>query len=87
MEKGFYLHTKSGEIYFVTDVVLSENDQVWMVVYESVSTSCKFVRPLSQWNEIVIVDGNERRRFEKVRRFVSKHEELDFDWIEKKLLA
>lgn len=60
-----YVHAKSGEIYVIHGFFASEDNNEIMVSYAPVlgSEFIKFVRPLSEWTEIV----NGKPRSQRVR--------------------
>ena len=64
--KGIYRHYKGG-MYRVICLAHHSETLEDMVVYEALdgSTGC-WVRLASMWNETVIIDGIEKKRFEKV---------------------
>jgi hypothetical protein len=60
-----YKHYK-GDSYEVTGIALHSNDNTWMVVYKPPYENPAaelFARPLTDWNEMVIWDDKEVRRF------------------------
>ncbi len=60
-----YRHYK-GDIYRVTQIALHSNDHEWMVVYEPCYDNpiapC-FTRPLCEWFEEVVWEGERVERF------------------------
>lgn len=63
---GVYRHYK-GNTYRVLHTALHSETLEEMVVYQDVNNPEKiWARPASMWNETVLVDGVERRRFEPV---------------------
>ena len=66
MINKIYKHYK-GNRYKVIAIAKHSETLEDMVVYEPLDGSTGYwVRPASMWNETVIVDGVEKRRFEKV---------------------
>lgn len=60
-----YKHYK-GDLYKVTAIALHSNDDVWMIVYEPMYENPDaplFTRPLSEWGEIVDLNGEKVERF------------------------
>lgn len=64
IEKGRYTHYKGNE-YEVIGMAKHSETQEDMVVYRQLYGEFGlWVRPASMWNELVEVDGEERKRFE-----------------------
>lgn len=66
LKMGIYQHYK-GDEYQLLYLVKNENDQKDMVVYRSIKDSKIWVRPLSQWNEIIEKEGQSMKRFEYIK--------------------
>ena len=63
---GKYRHYKGNE-YVVLDVATHSETEEEMVVYKALYGDEKvWVRPLSMWNEKIVVDGKEVLRFDFV---------------------
>ena len=63
LKKGFYRHFK-GNIYEVLGVAKHSEDLEEMVVYRATyGDGGLWVRPLSMWDETVVRDGAEYKRF------------------------
>ncbi len=63
---GIYRHYKGG-MYRVICLAHHSETLEDMVIYEPLDGSTGvWARPASMWNEAVLVDGVERKRFEKV---------------------
>lgn len=63
---GVYRHYKGG-MYRVICLAHHSETLEDMVIYEPLDGSTgAWARPASMWNETVLVDGVERKRFEKV---------------------
>lgn len=60
-----YIHYKSGEIYKITGFLVSENNNEIMVSYVPFFSDNRvnFVRPLSEWSEII----NGKPRFQRIK--------------------
>ena len=66
-EKGIYRHYK-GNLYELVDIANHSETLEKMVVYRALYGDKElWVRPLSMWEESVIVDGKEVKRFELVK--------------------
>ena len=66
IEKGIYRHYKGNE-YEVIGVANHSETLELMVVYRALYGKGElWVRPASMWNEVVTVDGNSVKRFEKI---------------------
>lgn len=71
IETGLYKHYK-GNLYEVIGIAHHSETLEQMVVYKALYDTPDFgygaiwVRPLSMFNETVVVDGVEVKRFEKV---------------------
>lgn len=59
---GIYKHFKGG-IYEVLCIAKNSETLEDMVVYKSLKDDSIWVRPLSMWNEIVIKNNQEYKRF------------------------
>ncbi|MBE7050767.1 MAG: DUF1653 domain-containing protein [Ruminococcaceae bacterium] len=67
IKKGRYKHYKGNE-YEVIGIAKHSETMEDMVVYKALYGDGEiWVRPLSMWNETVIKDGKEYRRFELVK--------------------
>ena len=69
LELGFYKHYK-GTIYEVIGVARHSETLEALVVYKATyqpEGENLWVRPLSMFTEFVMVDGLEKKRFEKIR--------------------
>ena len=68
IEKGKYVHTKSGKFYEVIGVALQTETNEQLVVYRPLYQGKYelFARPYSMFVETVIIDGQEVLRFERV---------------------
>ena len=63
---GVYRHYKGG-MYRVVCLAHHSETLEDMVVYEPLDGKTgAWVRPASMWDETVVVDGTERKRFERV---------------------
>ena len=63
LKKGFYRHFK-GNIYELIDVAKHSETLEEYVVYRATYDECGvWVRPISMWDETVIRDGKEYKRF------------------------
>lgn len=71
IETGLYKHYK-GNLYEVIGIARHSETLEELVVYKALYDTPDFgygaiwVRPLSMFNEVVVVDGVEVKRFEKV---------------------
>lgn len=71
IETGLYKHYK-GNLYEVIGIAHHSETIEELVVYKALYDTPDFgygaiwVRPLSMFNEVVVVDGREVKRFEKV---------------------
>lgn len=66
IKKGRYKHYKGNE-YEVIGIAKHSETMEDMVVYRALYGDGEiWVRPLSMWNETVIKDGKEYRRFEYI---------------------
>ncbi len=69
IEKGKYLHTKSGRFYEVLGVALHTETNEQLVIYRPLydnSTYEIFARPYTMFIEMIILNNREVQRFEKV---------------------
>ena len=67
IKKGIYRHYKGNE-YEVLSVAKHSETLEDMVVYKALyGEGDVWVRPASMWNEIVLTDGKECKRFEFVK--------------------
>lgn len=68
IQQGTYIHVKSGKYYEVIDVALHTETNEPLVVYRPLYDSryAVFVRPYDMFIERVMIDGQTKRRFEKV---------------------
>ena len=65
-KKGIYKHYK-GKCYELVDVALHSETLEKMVIYRALyGEGALWVRPLSMWNEIVSVNGQEIPRFKYI---------------------
>ncbi len=63
MKKGIYEHYK-GNRYELVDIANHSETLEKMVVYRALYGKMElWVRPLSMWNEEVVVDGKQVKRF------------------------
>ena len=62
LKLGFYKHFK-GNIYEVIGVAKHSEDLGEMVVYRATYDGSLWVRPLKMWDETVVRDGVEYKRF------------------------
>ena len=63
---GTYRHYKGG-VYRVICLAHHSETLEDMVVYEPIDGTTGFwTRPASMWNDTVLVDGVEKKRFEKI---------------------
>lgn len=61
---GMWVHYKFNTVYELLNVALNEGTGEWMVVHLNRQTMNVFVRPASEWTEIVgTLDGREVPRF------------------------
>ncbi len=66
MKKGIYRHYK-GNLYELIGVAHHSETLEDMVVYRALYGDCElWVRPISMWNETVVVEGKKVKRFEFV---------------------
>ncbi|MCR4275076.1 MAG: DUF1653 domain-containing protein [Candidatus Campbellbacteria bacterium] len=66
---GIYKHTKTGNLYRVIGIAKHSETLEDLVVYEALYDNPKsklWVRPLSMFEEEVEIEGQRRKRFEKV---------------------
>ncbi|GMU73894.1 MAG: hypothetical protein AMXMBFR44_0930 [Candidatus Campbellbacteria bacterium] len=66
---GTYKHAKTGNLYRVLGVAKHSETLEDLVVYEALYDNPKsklWVRPLSMFEEEVEIEGQRRRRFEKI---------------------
>ncbi len=64
-----YKHYK-GDLYEVVGLAIHSNDDIWMVVYKPLYDNADaemFTRPLSEWNEEVLWNGEKVSRFRLVQ--------------------
>lgn len=67
IKKGKYKHYKGGE-YEVVDIVIHSETLENMVLYRQLYGDYKlWVRPIEMWNQIISIEGIEKRRFEFVQ--------------------
>lgn len=68
IEKGAYVHSKSGKQYEVTGTAYDTETGICVVVYRPLYESEHelFVRPLSMFLESVVINGASVPRFVKV---------------------
>lgn len=69
LEKGKYLHHKSGKFYEVVDVALQTETGEALVIYRPLYDHSKygmFARPYTMFIQEVEIDGQHIPRFEKV---------------------
>lgn len=69
LEKGKYLHHKSGKFYEVIDIALHTETGESLVVYRPLYDHSKyemFARPYTMFIQEVEIDGRRFPRFEKV---------------------
>ncbi len=67
MEKGIYKHFKGNEYEVLGTAVHSETMEE-MVIYKALyGEGGIWVRPLKMWDEIVLHNGKEVKRFTRVR--------------------
>ncbi len=63
---GVYRHYK-GNIYRVLCVARHSETLEYMVIYQDTTDDSKiWARPISMWDETVVVDGREVLRFQKI---------------------
>ena len=62
IELGYYKHFK-GNIYEVIGIGKHSETLEELVIYKSTKDNSIWVRPLSMWNEIVIKNNQEYKRF------------------------
>ena len=66
VEKGLYRHFKGG-VYRVIDIATHTETEEPMVIYRSKNQPERlWARPLSMWEETVIRDGQQYKRFTKI---------------------
>ena len=66
VELGSYRHFK-GNLYEVIAIAKHSETEEEMVVYQSLDGDQGiWVRPLSMWHEMVVLDGKTVSRFEKI---------------------
>ena len=81
LEKGTYVHNKSGKKYELIDIALHSETEEQLVVYKPLY-ECKysmFVRPYSMFVELVELNGEKVLRFEKI----DDEKTIDAKWIVK----
>jgi len=69
LEKGAYRHTKSGELYEVVAVTFHTETFEPLVIYRPLYDHYKyelFARPYDMFVEKIILNGEQKQRFEKV---------------------
>ena len=72
IEKGIYKHYK-GNVYKVIGEAIHSETLEEMVVYTPITNSDKiWVRPVSMWNDTIIINGEKIKRFTKVERKTKK---------------
>lgn len=62
-----YRHYK-GDLYEVVGLAIHSNEDVWMVIYKPLYKNADadfFTRPLDQWFEEVVINGEKKVRFQK----------------------
>ncbi|MBM84239.1 MAG: hypothetical protein CMJ78_27100 [Planctomycetaceae bacterium] len=64
MNTGRYRHYKGNEYIVLGVATHSETDEQLVVYRPGYGERGLWVRPLAMFNETVVVDGNEMRRFE-----------------------
>lgn len=67
IEPGTYRHYK-GNYYEVSGICTHSETLEKMVIYKRVEKDDLWVRPLKMFFELVMVNGNEVKRFEKVEK-------------------
>lgn len=68
IEPGFYKHYK-GNIYEVIGTALHSENMEELVVYKAIrqpEDGNLWVRPVTMFQETLIVEGEEKKRFEKI---------------------
>lgn len=65
-EAGKYKHYKGGEYELLYTATSSENYCEKLVIYRSLEDGKIWVRPAYMWNELVMVNGQPTKRFEKM---------------------
>ena len=66
VEKGLYRHFKGG-VYRVIDIATHTETEEPMVIYRSENQPERlWARPLSMWEETVIRDGQQYKRFTQI---------------------
>lgn len=66
LELGTYRHYKGG-LYDVVAIGMDSETQHYVVIYKSQDElNTYWVRPYDMFIEMVIVDGREKKRFEKI---------------------
>ena len=66
IRRGIYRHYKGG-MYEVIDIARHSETLEVLVIYRNVATGEYWARPISMWNETVVIEGDEVPRF----RFLS----------------
>ena len=67
LKKGTYRHYK-GNLYELVDIVNHSETLEKMVLYRALYGEKElWVRPISMWDEEVVVDGKKVKRFELVK--------------------
>lgn len=61
---GIYLHSKTGNLYQVGQRGVHSETAERLVAYRALATDLWWFRPISSFNETVILEGVERTRFE-----------------------
>lgn len=71
-QKGSVWKHFKGDFYFVISLVFIEETEEPAICYTSISntTQLPWVRPLEEWNQIVVIDGNPVKRFQLQKQFV-----------------
>ncbi len=84
---GIYRHFKGG-IYEVTGIAKHSELLEELVIYKNTLTKQCWARPLSMWNETVVLDGKEVSRFSYIAADLDELDsKLRFGTIEKMLEA
>ena len=68
MKIGYYKHFKGGVYYLICEAINARenNTQDRFVVYKQIDSDIIFVRPISQFEGFVEVDGEKVQRFKKI---------------------
>lgn len=66
VQVGLYKHSKTGELYYASGVVLAERNHEVLVKYISKKTGIEWCRPVNEFYEIMDIENGVGPRFMKV---------------------